>query len=68
MMKRMRIQPDADIFAELIACAGDSHVPNKIPGLPPPYLPRLLYPPSHTSRAFPANAGQLPSATQHHRF
>jgi pentatricopeptide repeat protein len=33
MMKRMRIQPDADIFAELISCAGDSHVPNKIPGL-----------------------------------
>ncbi len=33
MMRRMRIQPDADIFAELIACAGDSHVPNKIPGL-----------------------------------
>ena len=33
MMKRMRIEPDADIFAELIWCAGDSHVPNKIPGL-----------------------------------
>jgi pentatricopeptide repeat protein len=33
MMKRMRIQPDANIFAELISCAGDSHVPNKIPGL-----------------------------------
>ncbi len=33
MMRRMRIEPDADIFAELIACAGDSHIPNKIPGL-----------------------------------
>jgi pentatricopeptide repeat protein len=33
MMRRMRIQPNADIFAELIACAGDSHVPNKIPSL-----------------------------------
>jgi pentatricopeptide repeat protein len=31
MMKRMRIQPNADIFAELIACAGDSRLPNKIP-------------------------------------
>ena len=29
----MRIQPDADIFAELIACAGDCHMPNKIPAL-----------------------------------
>jgi len=33
IMRRMRIQPDADIFAELIACAGDVHMPNKIPGL-----------------------------------
>jgi len=45
-MRRMRIQPDADIFAELIACAGDSHVPNKIPGLPPPStfpVPYILF-------------------------